>query len=391
MSVYNNEYSKLLTQRYQPEMDKYNQQYQGYLSETLSNNYDQFLDEIRGIQILGKTESWNYIGIFTQKDPKESMLSLRKSIDLAKGFTNITGAKIDGPIKCDKFDNIFNQFVLINEKWEILWWYRFSNIQDAMQKQGITKKNENKEKIDTNQINTPMGEYFTFNPQWLEENKESTIELGTAYINQELANIYTMSDNIKALGMMINKYNNKKYLGKMTIPTQEHYNLNAADFAIYYLEKFFKDQEKNLTPKDPYVYTVDEQKKELFDEIIKDGKYQLSGNWKKDEKEIRNLFTRNKNIFWNTKRFPWMFGTYLGMSSEFTYHGSIKNPDGTIEAGITIDTDTISDDFRDKYIETTKETVENFQDPKDPSKQITFWEYLEQKQQGTFSDVIDVI
>ncbi len=366
---------KNLEQHYQDEINTYTknmgdilyQPKEFFVLKTLEQNNTQYLAELRNIDVLREAGEWIYVGVFKQKSPQESMLSLQKSLELGREFQSV-GAKEGDTIKYDKYDEYFYQFILTD--WQnIYWWYRFLPLKDAI----YIKKT-----MYDNQTNTPVWEYFIFDEKWLEENKATTMELWTAYTNRKIVNQETMNvnmmRNIKWLGMIINEYKSKKYLGKLTIPTKEYYNSNAADFAIYYLEKFFKDKEQSITPKEKYKYTVNQEKVELFDELIQG--YNLSGNWKTDAVKIRSLFQDNKSFFGNTKKFPWMFAMYLNISDNVRYLGTVSHKNKTLESGIMIDRDSIKKKYRDKYMKYTNEekrfkkcTWENY----------TLWEILDRK------------
>lgn len=368
-----------IEEKYKHEITEKNKEYTRERLERIINAWhNELIKEIENCTVLGKWRWWTIVS-FQQKDPQNSILSLRKSLDLGTGFGNEAGAKIKPEwIKHDKYDKIFQQFLSINHEkgkdnkkiYAILWGYRFARISDLIS----TKTNKWEENWkNNNQTNSPMGDYFKFNEQWLKENKDKIIELGTAYTNPNIwrKRFFAMYDNVQALGYIANKFQNKYYMGKMTIPT--NYNRNAANLMIYYLEKFYNSDEPNFTPKKDYKYNISREDKESFDKIFEENEIKGKRNRKNDEKKLHEIIKRK----WKQIGDPGMFGIYLNMSDNLEYYWTISNPDGTLESAITINPQTVNEKTKKEIIEKTKDrsafVSPNWED-------LSFWEYLENTQ-----------
>lgn len=290
----------------------------------------------------------------------------------------------------DDFPELKNEiYRLIEKSFELVWWNTWKWIKtdhynDENFKQLVVVKNTASDHLllsgyrysllsssvdaDGN-LNTPMWNFFDFDKNSLSRLIDgNAIELWTAWVNKEIRkaySIYGLHGIWDWLVYLYDKYQNKYFIWKMTIPSedsQESYSVRSRDFAINYLDTYYSswDFSKPVSVKSEFEYLP--AKLEL-------GNYGMSWNFSLDEKRIKEILISIdvKNINW---LFPNMFPIYLHRINTLDYIWTVKNGN-VCESGIIVDCDEIKEEeinWRRKNIEDWKSRFWN--------SPIKYWDYL---------------
>lgn len=246
-----------------------------------------------------------------------------------------TGKEID----LDEFDvceKPFKQLLVwdTNDK-EIIGGYRFLHCSDLPYN-------------DKNELISPTGELFKYSEKFIHQYLPYTIELGRSFVRPEYQPSFDLRkgmfslDNLwDGLGVIASEYSSTaKYLfGKMTNYSQ--YNQEARDILLYYLDKYFGDTERLITP----IYPIE---RIMSDEEL--AKFFNNNNYKDDYKEL-HLELRNRK-----EMIPPLFNAYMNLSSTMKVFGtSINNHFGGVEeTAILITIKDINEDKQKRYIHSYK-------------------------------------
>ena len=235
----------------------------------------------------------------------------------------------------DEFDideeNPFKQLLVWDprEK-EIIGGYRFIH--------GKTLK-RNKE----GKINTPTSELFKLSDPFIKEYLPFTIELGRSYVQpmyQPTVNLrkgmYALDNIWNGLGaILIQNPDVKYYFGKITM--YPHFNVEARDLILFFMQKYFGDKNKLVFPYIPLeVKTSETFMSELFD----------GGSYEKDYKIlVQQVRQRHENI-------PPLVNAYMNLSETMLFFGTSLNPGfGEVEeSGILVTIDDIYDFKKDRHL-----------------------------------------
>lgn len=172
-------------------------------------------------------------------------------------------------------------------------------------------------------------ELFNFSNQFKNEYMPFTIELGRSFIqpnyqstNLKRKSLYALDNLWDGLGALVGKYNNIKYFfGKVTMYTS--YNTRARNMLLYFLKKYFNDNENLVTPIRPLECDLNNP---YFIEMFKDLSYKEA--YKTLQKEIRN----------NGENIPPLINSYMNLSPSMRVFGTAINEGfgGVEETGILI-------------------------------------------------------
>ena len=186
--------------------------------------------------------------------------------------------------------------------------------------------------------NLSTSHYFNFSEQFKSDYLPYTIELGRSFVQPKFQpgkdnrkGLFSLDNLWDGLGAMIVTNPDIKYLfGKVTM--YPHYNKEARDLLLFFMNHYFPDREKLVSPIKPIGYLGDVKHLDgLFDGLAyKDGYKVLNA-------KIRAL---GENI-------PPLINTYMGLSSTMKSFGTALNDEfGEVEeTGILI---TINDIFENK-------------------------------------------
>lgn len=289
------------------------------------------LTEERQLRLTNKSN--NKIFIVTAHNAPNTMLEIGRLREEA--FRNAgggTGKECD----IDEFDtceNCYKQLIVWNpEEEEIIGGYRYLEGEDW--------------EIDENgQPILATGHMFHFSEKFLREYKNQTVELGRSFVSlgyqsseKGAKSIFALDNLWDGLGAItVVNPNLKYYFGKMTM--YPSYIRRGRDMILYFLKKYFNDDEKLIIPIKPLkIDTPDEEFVNLFCmDTFKE-------NYRILNREIRAL---GYNI-------PPLINAYMNLSPTMKLFGTAINYGfGDVEeTGILIAVDEIFEDKRKRHIDT---------------------------------------
>jgi len=192
-------------------------------------------------------------------------------------------------------------------------------------------------------INTPTSELFHLSEKFIKDYLPHTIELGRSFVQpsyQPTVNLrkgmYALDNIWNGLGAILNQNPDVKYyFGKITM--YPHYNIEARDFILYFLQKYFGDKNQLVYPHERLVITTPES-------FLAE---QFNGeSYDKDYKTLVHLVReRHENI-------PPLVNAYMNLSSTMLFFGTSLNPGfGDVEeSGILVTIDDVYDFKKDRHL-----------------------------------------
>lgn len=194
--------------------------------------------------------------------------------------------------------------------------------------------------LESNSEKLPMStaHYFEFSNEFIEDYLPHTIELGRSWVQPNYQpsknprkGLYALDNIWDGLAVLTVKYPNVKYFfGKVTM--YPDYDTECRDFLLYFMQHFFKDDEKLAFPIHKLQQEYDEKE---FHRL-------LNGLDFKDGFKVLNQFVRAKGI-----NIPPLINIYMHLSPTMKTFGTAVNPDfgGVEETAILV---TIADIYEDK-------------------------------------------
>jgi hypothetical protein len=230
----------------------------------------------------------------------------------------------------DMADEPFQQLLVWNPRErEIIGGYRFIH--------------GNKLKVHANNtVDTPTAELFSFSPRFITEYLPYTIELGRSYVQPAYQptidirkGMYSLDNIWNGLGAIVMQHPDVKYFfGKITM--YPHFDSEARDMILFFMLKYFGDNDNLVNPIHPLVHeTHSEVLEKLFD----------GGNYDKDYKIlVQHVRRLNENI-------PPLVNAYMNLSSTMLCFGTSLNPGfGDVEeTGILVTIDDIYDFKKERH------------------------------------------
>jgi hypothetical protein len=192
-------------------------------------------------------------------------------------------------------------------------------------------------------INTPTSELFHLSEKFIKDYLPHTIELGRSFVQpsyQPTVNLrkgmYALDNIWNGLGAILNQNPDVKYyFGKITM--YPHYNIEARDLILYFLQKYFADKNHLVYPHERLVIKTPESfMAEQF----------TGGSYDKDYKILVHLVReRHENI-------PPLVNAYMNLSSTMLFFGTSLNPGfGDVEeSGILVTIDDVYDFKKDRHL-----------------------------------------
>lgn len=203
----------------------------------------------------------------------------------------------------DTGENCFEQLIVWNPReMEIVGGYRYIA--------------GNKIQVINGALNSPTGKLFRFSKNFIDEYLPGSIELGRSFVQPNYQPAYNLRkgmyslDNIwDGLGaVIVNNPEVRYFFGKITM--YPHYNRQARNRVLYFLKRYFPDNEKLAAPIEP-LYTGMRTKD--FDKLFSGSTYEE--NYKILVQEVRRL---NENI-------PPLVNAYMNLSSTMRTLGTAIN------------------------------------------------------------------
>lgn len=262
----------------------------------------------------------NDVYIVTYHDSPNTMQEIGRLREIA--FRNAgggTGKEVD----IDKYDMAeipYKQLIVWDEEnMELLGGYRFIFLKNA------PRDKEGNIDLATNRL-------FNLSDEFMNNYLPYTIELGRSFVQPRFqaskANrqaIFALDNLWDGLGALSLMYKDAKYFfGKVTMYT--HFNKEARDLLLYFMQKHFPDNDNLLRPKQPL---------EIETDISKLAPYLTEDEYAKD---IRLLSARMRQLGENI---PPLINTYMNISPTLKVFGtSVNDHFGMVEETalmITID------------------------------------------------------
>ncbi len=185
---------------------------------------------------------------------------------------------------------------------------------------------------------------FNYSPKFLKEYLPYTIELGRSFVTLEYQStragakgLFALDNLWDGLGALIVDYPQIKYFfGKVTM--YPSYSPEARNMILYFLNKYFPDNDHLVWPRYPLQTNTDEKKMQaLFTQE------DFKEDYKILNQEVRNL---GHNI-------PPLVNAYMGLSPTMKMFGTAINDEfGDVEeSGILIAINDIADEKRNRHID----------------------------------------
>lgn len=265
----------------------------------------------------------NLLYIITAHDSPNLMREVGRLRELSfRSAGGGTGEELDID-KYDTAENPYKQLIVWDPKdKEILGGYRYHIV------------NPNQGEV----FNLSTTALFNFSDEFKKDYLPYLIELGRSFVQpryqsslHRMKGLYALDNLWDGLGALVVLHPGIKYFfGKVTMYRQ--YNRNARNLLLYFMDKYFADHNKLVTPINPMEVDID---REAMARIF------VGDNYKEDykilSKEIRLL---GENI-------PPLINSYMNISPSMKMFGTIINPyfGNVEETGIMI---TVSDIYPNK-------------------------------------------
>jgi len=275
----------------------------------------------------------NKIYVFTAHDSPNLMREVGRLREITfRDAGGGTGKAVD----IDPFDLMeppFRQLIVRNpEDHEIVGGYRFIHGKDIpCDREGC--------------LNSATAELFDFSPKFVRDYLPTSIELGRSFVQPNYQPTFNLKRGMYALdnlwdglgAMIIDNPDVKYFFGKMTMYPQ--YNSTARDIILWFLRKYFPDDEHLLTPKKRVIPVTDEA---YIESIFTAPTFEE--NYKILIQSIRKL---NENI-------PPLVNAYMSLSPTMRTFGTAINDDfGEVEeTGIMINIQDIYPRKTERHVKT---------------------------------------
>lgn len=237
----------------------------------------------------------------------------------------MAGGGTGEPTDIDELDMVeggYEQLIVVDpETTEIIGGYRFIISRDGHPKYMSTEH------------------YFRFNDNFRKKYLPYTIELGRSFVQPHYQGtrsnpkgLYSLDNLWDGLGaLMVGNPDMKYFLGKVTM--YGDYNSEARNMLIYFMRRYFADNENLVDSIHPIDFEIDNA---AMEQIFVG--QTLEENYKILSKQVRAL---NENI-------PPLINSYINLSPSMKVFGTVTNPDfGQVEeTGILI---TMADMYPKKY------------------------------------------
>jgi hypothetical protein len=241
-----------------------------------------------------------------------------------------TGKSLD----VDEYDygpHGFKQMIVWDpEEQEIVGGYRFLHCKNV-------EVNEN------NEVKSPTARLFNYSKKFIDEYLEKTIELGRSFVQpmyQPTFNLrrgmYALDNLWDGLGALVIEYNDVKYLfGKVTMYLD--FDPYARDLILFFMKKYFPDNEKLIYPKKPLQLNTSEK---ILNSIFTGYNY---------DEDYRILVQKVRKLGENI---PPLFNAYMNLSSTMKTFGTAVNDHfGDVEeTGILVTIEDIYEGKKDRHV-----------------------------------------
>ncbi len=292
------------------------------------------LSELTDNKLLRKTnKSGNEIYLFTAHNAPNLMREVGRLREIAfRFYGGGTGLSCD----LDAFDTMENPYkqliVWDPEEGEILGGYRFLCGNEVI----LNKEGQ--------PANLATAELFHFSKRFIKNYLPRTVELGRSFVSLDYQSSKAGSKSLFALdnlwdglgALSVIDPSLQYYFGKVTM--YNTYNREARNLILYFLNMYFRDRKKLVTPIHPLQTNTNYRKlKKIF-----------NGWTYKEDYKILNTEVRKLGI-----NIPPLVSAYMSLSPEMRVFGTAVNEEfGAVEeTGILIDFNEIFEDKKKRHIE----------------------------------------
>lgn len=272
------------------------------------------------------------VGRLREKTFREAGGGTGKSVDIDHFDTFQT----DGQISNHGF---FQLIVWDPQKKEIVSGYRYARMGNLM--------NHSKK------IESPSSELFDFSDKFITDYAGITIELGRSFIQPDYqGGLYSLENLFEGLGTIaVDNPDIQYFFGKVTM--YKTYNREARNTILYYLDKYCKDTDKLLVPKEGLV------PEGLQEAISFLEKLHSKNPPKKDLKWLKTAISEIKEEEGKRVTIPPLFKYYYDLSTTMKFFGTAINKHfGDVEeTGLMVKIEDITPDKKARYIYPYFETL----------------------------------
>lgn len=184
--------------------------------------------------------------------------------------------------------------------------------------------------------------YFNFSDEFINDYLPYTIELGRSWVHPDYQagksrkGLFALDNLWDGLGAIMVNYPDMKYFfGKVTMYTS--YNVDARNALLYFMNAYFPDKDKLVTP----IHPID------MDADLTEIKVLLEGKNFDDGLKALNGFLKEYN-----ERIPPLINTYMKLSPTMKSFGTAINPEfgGVEETGILVTTADIYPEKTERHL-----------------------------------------
>lgn len=196
---------------------------------------------------------------------------------------------------------------------------------------------------DAGRPKSPTSQLFQFSNHFIEEYLPQLIELGRSFVQPEYQPLYDIRKGIYSLdnlwdglgALLVDHPDVHYFFGKITM--YPRFNITARDLILYFLYKYFRDEENLMKPHDPIELATSKQELENF---FSADSYEE--NYRLLVKHVRRY---KENI-------PPLVNAYMNLSSTMKCFGTAINPHfGNVEeTGIMITISDIYDQKKERHV-----------------------------------------
>ncbi|MBL4593104.1 MAG: GNAT family N-acetyltransferase [Flavobacteriales bacterium] len=199
-----------------------------------------------------------------------------------------------------------------------------------------------KKVLNRGEIELSTKHYFNFSDEFIKDYLPYTIELGRSWVHPDYQagksrkGLFALDNLWDGLGAIMVNYPDMKYFfGKVTMYTS--YNVDARNALLYFMNSYFPDVDKIVTPIHPIDMDADlsEIKELLLDKNFDDGLKALNGFLKE-----------------HGERIPPLINTYMKLSPTMKTFGTAINSEfgGVEETGILVTTADIYPEKTERHL-----------------------------------------
>jgi len=293
------------------------------------------LSELTKDKLLRKSNYGNTeIYVFCHKDSPNLMKELGR---LRESTFRMAGGGTGNSIDIDDFDTSEDPYLQLvvwdPDENEIIGGYRFILGESV---------------LDNPEAKLATSHLFNFSEEFLKDYLPYTIELGRSFVQPKYQygrnarkGMFALDNLWDGLGALIVEYPEMKYFfGKVTM--YKHFDLNARNYILSFLNLYFPDTNHLVTPKNPIDFEFSKNRKLFF------------GNNYVSDYKILNSRVREAN-----EKIPPLVNAYMNLSPSMITFGTVENDEfgGVEETGILINIKDIYNSKKNRHVESYKSLI----------------------------------